>query len=120
MTPTPVAISILALYDEHLASDERSRRNLGISLTLAVAYAASIGGLGTLIGTPTNAGNFFLPFAQLHTGALTVDNLGVAWIDIDGAVTVPPGAWCSVAASATASTTVAHISMIWEELPYLV
>jgi hypothetical protein len=72
------------------------------------------------VGTPTNAGNFFLPFAQLHTGALTVDTSGVLWIDIDGAVTVPPNAWCSVAASATATTAVCQISMIWEELPFLV
>jgi sodium-dependent dicarboxylate transporter 2/3/5 len=51
----PVAISILALYDEHAKTDEISRRNLGIILVLAVAYASNIGGLGTLIGTPTNA-----------------------------------------------------------------
>lgn len=70
------------------------------------------------VGTPSAAGNFFLPFAQLHTGALTVDNLGMAWVDIDGAVTVPPSAWCAVAASATATTTVAQICLIWEEVPY--
>lgn len=69
------------------------------------------------IGTVTNAGNFFLPFANLHTGALTVDNLGMVWVDIAGAVTVPPNAWCSIAASATATTAVCHMSMIWEELP---
>jgi sodium-dependent dicarboxylate transporter 2/3/5 len=51
----PVAMSILALYDTHAKTDEVSRRNLGIVLVLAVAYASSIGGLGTLIGTPTNA-----------------------------------------------------------------
>jgi sodium-dependent dicarboxylate transporter 2/3/5 len=51
----PVAMSILSLYDEHGKTDERSRKNLGVVLILAVAYASSIGGLGTLIGTPTNA-----------------------------------------------------------------
>jgi hypothetical protein len=69
------------------------------------------------IGTVTNAGNFFLPLADLHTGALTVDNLGMGWIDVGGFLTVPPNAWCSIAASATASTTVAQLGLIWAELP---
>jgi len=69
------------------------------------------------VGTVTNAGNFFLPFAHLHTGALTVDTSGVLWVDIGGAVTIPPNAWCSVAASATATTAVASISLVWTELP---
>jgi len=50
----PVALSVLSLLGPGLA-DERSRRNLGVALMLAVAYGASIGGLGTLIGTPPNA-----------------------------------------------------------------
>jgi hypothetical protein len=69
------------------------------------------------IGTVANAGNFFMPLAYLHTGALTVDNFGLSWIDIGGAIVVPPNAWCSIAASATATTTVAQLGMIWEETP---
>ncbi len=69
------------------------------------------------VGTPAAAGSFFWPFANLHTGALTVDNLGMCWFDVGGALVVPPNAWCSVAASATATTTVANISMLWEEVP---
>lgn len=69
------------------------------------------------IGTPTSAGNRFLPFADLHTGALTVDNLGMCWVDIDGGLTVPPNCWVSIAASATASATVMQSCMIWEEIP---
>ena len=69
------------------------------------------------IGTVTNAGNRFLPFGHLHTGALTVDTFGVAWFDLGGAVIVPPNCWASVAASATASTTVMSISLLWAELP---
>lgn len=69
------------------------------------------------VGTVVNAGGFFLPFAQLHTGALTVDTSGVLWVDIGGLITVPPSCWCSVAASATASTTVASISLVWTEEP---
>ena len=69
------------------------------------------------VATPAAAGAFFLPFANLHTGALTVDNLGTAWIDLGGLIVVPPGAWASIAASATASTTVANFGLVWAELP---
>jgi solute carrier family 13 (sodium-dependent dicarboxylate transporter), member 2/3/5 len=51
----PVAVSVLALYDAKSGMDETSRGNLGLVLLLSVAYGASIGGLGTLIGTPPNA-----------------------------------------------------------------
>lgn len=69
------------------------------------------------IGTVTNAGNFFFPFAHLHTGALTVDTTGMQWLDIGGAVIVPPNSWVSIAASATAATTVASIGIIYAEVP---
>lgn len=69
------------------------------------------------VGTPTAAGSFFMPFGHLHTGALTVDNVGVAWIDLGGCIVVPPNCWASVAVSATATTTVANISLLWEEVP---
>lgn len=35
--------------------DDTIIRNFGVALMLAIAYAASIGGVGTLIGTPPNA-----------------------------------------------------------------
>lgn len=69
------------------------------------------------IGTPTNAGNFFIPIGDLHTGALTVDNLGMSWIDLDGSIVVPPYSWVSLAASATATTTVMQAAFVYAELP---
>ncbi|NJL50226.1 MAG: DASS family sodium-coupled anion symporter [Blastochloris sp.] len=51
----PVAASVLALLDRNQTPAGAPRDNLGIVLMLAVAYGASIGGLGTLIGTPPNA-----------------------------------------------------------------
>jgi hypothetical protein len=69
------------------------------------------------IGTPTTAGAFLLPFASLHTGALTVDTGAFAYVDIGGAMIVPPGSWASIAASATASTTVGTFGLLWEEVP---
>lgn len=69
------------------------------------------------IGTPVNAGNFLFPLGHLHTGALTVDNNAVNWVDVGGALIVPPNAWASPAASATASTTVIQIGLLWAEVP---
>jgi hypothetical protein len=69
------------------------------------------------IGTPANAGAFLLPFAALHTGALTVDNMPIGFVDVGGAFIIPPGAWGSIAASATATTAVGTFGMIYEEVP---
>ena len=46
---TPIAVSIA----RGLGSDEKTRR-VATAILLAVAYGASLGGLGTPIGTPTN------------------------------------------------------------------
>ena len=69
------------------------------------------------IGTVAVAGAFLIPFGKLSTGALTVDNTGIGWIDLLGINSFGPGGWASVAASATATTTVATIGLIWAELP---
>ena len=69
------------------------------------------------VGTPTTAGAFITPFAQFHTGALTVDNTGITWIDLGGMFVVPPGAWASVAGTATLSTLQVQVGLIWAELP---
>lgn len=70
------------------------------------------------VGTVTSAGNFFVPFAQVHTGAVTVDTATMNWVDIDGAITVPPNGWVSVAGSATLTTAVMQIVVIYEELNF--
>ncbi len=59
----PIALSILHLVlgsDEDLSNARPEHRRLATCLMLGIAYAASIGGLATLIGSPTNgifAGN---------------------------------------------------------------
>ncbi|CAN5642883.1 DASS family sodium-coupled anion symporter [soil metagenome] len=49
----PVALSILALAE--MTPDKPASPHLPVALLLGIAYAANIGGIGTLIGTPPNA-----------------------------------------------------------------
>lgn len=49
----PIALAIVASL-ETLNSDREAIRHLGVALMLGIAYAANIGGLSTLIGTPPN------------------------------------------------------------------
>ncbi len=49
----PLALSVLSLAED--APGALPDPNLGVALLLGLAYAANIGGLGTLIGTPPNA-----------------------------------------------------------------
>ena len=51
----PVAVSIAGLVAPDHEHADRERRNFSTAIVLSVAYAATIGGLATLIGTPTNA-----------------------------------------------------------------
>ena len=46
----PIALSVLALVESHGVSDD----NFARCLLLGIAYAASLGGMATLIGTPPN------------------------------------------------------------------
>ena len=50
----PVAMSIAAVLAPPGESLDRDQRNFAAAIVLCVAYSATIGGLGTLIGTPTN------------------------------------------------------------------
>ncbi len=49
-----VALSVIDFVSQQ-SRDDRMVRNFGVALMLSVAYAASIGGVGTLIGSPPNA-----------------------------------------------------------------
>lgn len=53
----PMAMSVIALARSgpDAALDDPGTRAFDVALLLGIAYAASIGGLGTLIGTPPNA-----------------------------------------------------------------
>jgi sodium-dependent dicarboxylate transporter 2/3/5 len=50
----PVAVSVISVAEETQGATEDVRR-FALALLLGLAYAASIGGVGTLIGTPPNS-----------------------------------------------------------------
>ncbi len=51
----PIALSVVELARRDEVGSEEDDRRFALVLMLGVAYACSVGGLGTLIGTPTNA-----------------------------------------------------------------
>jgi sodium-dependent dicarboxylate transporter 2/3/5 len=60
MMMLPIALAVARQFGEFFSLEdtvygEKESRKFGLSLMLGIAYAASIGGMATLIGTPTNA-----------------------------------------------------------------
>lgn len=57
MMMLPIALSVIDLTNGkgHDAAARGRYRNFAVVLMLSIAYAANVGGLGTVIGTPTNA-----------------------------------------------------------------
>lgn len=54
MMMMPIAISLISVVNEN-QKDEAKKNSLATCLLLSIAYSASIGGLGTIIGSPPNA-----------------------------------------------------------------
>jgi len=87
----PVALSISKLIDKSVTDDgDALRQNFSVCLLLAIAYAATIGGIGTIIGTAPNIFlvsyirtqmNLEISFAQWMQFAvpLVIVFLPVAW-----------------------------------------
>jgi solute carrier family 13 (sodium-dependent dicarboxylate transporter), member 2/3/5 len=57
MMMLPIALSVIDLTRKRENTEDENRQYgyFAVALMLAVAYAANVGGLGTVIGTPTNA-----------------------------------------------------------------
>ena len=60
MMMLPIGIAVIDHIKPYIKNNQsdnvlkREQHNIGISLMLGIAYAASIGGVGTLVGTPPN------------------------------------------------------------------
>ncbi len=87
----PVGISVIELLRRHVATaDQPALDNLSTCLMLGIAYAASIGGLGTLIGSPPN-----LVLANYARAELGIDITMVEWmkVGIPVVLVLLPTAW---------------------------
>ncbi len=69
------------------------------------------------VGTVATAGAFFIPTHTLDTGAITTVAVAPTWVDLGGTIVVPPGGWAAVSASATATSGVLKIALMWAEIP---
>jgi sodium-dependent dicarboxylate transporter 2/3/5 len=90
----PIAISVCLLLDRETGADApRARQGFEASLLIAVAFGASIGGVGTLVGTP--------PMAQMAAFVrkeLNVDLSFQQWLKIGLPVVLImlPAAWACI------------------------
>jgi sodium-dependent dicarboxylate transporter 2/3/5 len=80
MMMLPIAMAVLSKFE-----DREGAGRLGVTLMLGIAYAASVGGIGTLIGTPPNivlAGQVDIGFAEwMQVGVpLVVVFLPLIWL----------------------------------------
>lgn len=50
----PIAMSVIHLMEKH-SGESKTLNQFALALMLSVAYAANVGGSGTLVGTPVNA-----------------------------------------------------------------
>ena len=91
------------------------------AITAVNAYAGggpsqmgAINGTSTVLVVPTP---IFLPLIAVNTGAVSVNGVGTNWLDIGGALIVGPGTVGYVCGSATLSTLVIQIGLVWAEVP---
>lgn len=84
-----VGLSVIDLISDR-TEDRRVVRNFGVALMLSIAYSASIGGVGTLIGTPPNA--LLASFLQSNYG-IEVSFAGWMLLGIPIVLVMLPLAW---------------------------
>ncbi len=94
------------------------------SPTAITAVNAYAGGGPSQLGAVNSAGvllilpvPIFLPLIAVDTGAISVNGVAANWLDVGGAVIVGPGTIGYVCGSATLSTLVVQIGIVWAELP---
>ncbi len=94
MMMLPVGLSVIGLIEERLgltdSSSAQARRHFATCLMLGIAYGASIGGLGTLIGSPPNL--ILASYAREQLG-LEITMLGWMALGVPLVVLLLPLAW---------------------------
>jgi hypothetical protein len=68
-------------------------------------------------GTVSAAATNFLPLGHVHTGAITLDTDDDNTVHLGGVIAVPPGYFAAVSASATLTSAVLSIGLVWLEVP---
>ncbi len=90
----PIALSILStMENEQSHFTALQRKNFQLSLLLGIAYAATIGGMSTLVGTPPNA---FLVGFMNDTYNVQLDFAKWMLIGIPLSIVLLPLAWISL------------------------
>lgn len=69
-----------------------------------------------LAGTVVNGGQFFQPLGHVHTGALTVDTEDDNTVHLGGMIAAGVSTWAGIAASATLTTAVMQLGLVWMEI----
>jgi len=90
MMMMPIAASLVTVVAIAPGRTGRSTGNFAIALMLGIAYAASIGGLGTLIGSPPNA---LLASFMSQTYGVTISFDDWMLLGVPVAATMLPLAW---------------------------
>lgn len=87
----PIAVSVVAVIRETMPElDDKALANFGTALLLGLAYAATIGGLSTLVGTPPNA--FMAGFMQ-ETYDIQIDFYRWMMVGVPVSAVLLPAAW---------------------------
>jgi solute carrier family 13 (sodium-dependent dicarboxylate transporter), member 2/3/5 len=86
----PIGMAVLQRFSEQRGGDDPGLRRFGLALMLGIAYAASMGGIGSKIGTGTN-----LVFVKEAHRALGLEVSFVTWFKIGLPVVMValPAAW---------------------------
>jgi solute carrier family 13 (sodium-dependent dicarboxylate transporter), member 2/3/5 len=94
MMMLPVGLSVIGLINERIgasdAATDEARRHFATCLMLGIAYGASIGGLGTLIGSPPNL--ILASYAREQLG-MDITMLGWMALGVPLVLVLLPLAW---------------------------
>jgi len=87
----PIAVSVASVVTENMeTASERDKKHFQIALLLGLAYAATIGGLATLVGTPPN---ILLAGFLADTYGIEISFLNWMLVGVPVSVVLLPLAW---------------------------